>query len=219
MPYDPPADSGLDVVYQDNDLLAVNKPSHLLAVPGRGPELQDCLAARVQARFPGTLVVHRLDEATSGLMLFAFNAQVQRSLSLAFEQRLVQKTYVAHVIGMVEDPYGSVDAPLSADWHRRPLQKVDRVGGKAALTHWEVTDRDSKLGVSRLVLRPHTGRTHQLRVHMQHIGHPIVGDLLYGAQCENAARQSRRLMLHASTLQLMHPVHGRELNICNPPPF
>ena len=230
-PYAPPPDVGLQIAYQDDDLLAIDKPSGLLAVPGRTPLLQDCLATRVFQRYPQALVVHRLDEATSGLMLFALNAQMQRALGHAFEERLVEKTYVAVVNGIVLHDNGTVDAPLGADWPLRPLQKVDAANGKPAVTHWKVISRDWAQQTSRVQLRPEAGRTHQLRVHMQSMGHPICGDMLYGDMLFGGNAPSstypspvtfeatKRLMLHAWGLQFAHPVYGLTMQIESALPF
>jgi tRNA pseudouridine32 synthase / 23S rRNA pseudouridine746 synthase len=207
-PYSPPPDAGLALVYQDDALLCVNKPSGLLTVPGRGVEMQDCLYRRVLARFPTALVVHRLDEATSGLVLFALSPDVQRLLSRAFELREVRKTYVAVVHGLLAQDAGSVNLPLITDWPRRPLQKIDHESGKPALTHWRVLERDAHANTTRVELSPETGRTHQLRVHMQALGHAIVGDALYGEAA------SGNLMLHAQELRLAHPLHSNPLELC-----
>ncbi len=217
-PYAPPPDNGLTIAYLDQDLLAVDKPSGLLAVPGRTAQLQDCLAARVCQRFAHAQVVHRLDEATSGLMLFALNAGTQRALGLAFEQRQIDKTYIAVVHGIVVNDSGVIEAPLAADWPRRPLQRIDLANGKPAITHWQVLGRDHQNASTRMLLRPHTGRTHQLRVHMLALGHPICGDLLYAGHA-SGTQSFNRLMLHAHSLQLVHPVHQTRLHIETASPF
>ncbi len=204
--------STLDVVYRDESLLVVNKPAGLLAVPGRGPDKQDCLSARLQQVFPDTLVVHRLDMATSGLMMFARGAGMQRRLSQMFQERKVGKRYIAVVSGRLEQGAGEVSLPLICDWPNRPKQMVDHAIGKPSLTRYRMLDMES--GNSRVQLEPVTGRTHQLRVHMAEIGHPILGDALYGdAAC------ARRLLLHACTLELRHPVSGDPLNFASPAPF
>ena len=222
-PYSAPHDVGLLVAYQDNDLLAVDKPSGLLAVPGRTALLQDCLATRVCKRYPQALVVHRLDEATSGLMVFALNAHMQRALGHAFEQRLVEKTYIAVVHGIVNNNSGVVDAPLGANWPRRPLQQVDTLSGKPAVTRWQVISRDTQQQTTRVQLHPQTGRTHQLRVHMQLMGHPICGDMLYTANSSSpsplVAETSQRLMLHAWRLKFVHPLHQQAMQIESALPF
>ena len=202
----------LECVHEDAALLAIVKPAGLLAVPGRGADKADCLSARVQARWPDALVVHRLDEATSGLMLFARSPDVQRALGRAFERREIDKRYVAVVQGKVlapagADGWGLIDAALAADWPNRPRQQVDPELGKAAQTRWRVLGFDGEN--SRLELQPLTGRTHQLRVHLASIGHPIVGDRLYAPADRQAV--AARLMLHASELRLRHPLSGEPM--------
>jgi tRNA pseudouridine32 synthase / 23S rRNA pseudouridine746 synthase len=214
-PYSPPEDAGLSVVYADEWLLCVNKAPGLLTTPGRGAQLQDCLITRLQKRYPEALVVHRLDEATSGLVLFARSLEVQRALSRAFETRAVEKTYIAVVHGLVDGDEGEINLPIGPDWPRRPLQKVDHQHGKPALTHWRVVARDEKANTTRLELKPQTGRTHQLRVHMQALGHAIVGDALYG----DLQNPTSRLMLHAAHLQFEHPVLARPIGINKSPEF
>jgi tRNA pseudouridine32 synthase / 23S rRNA pseudouridine746 synthase len=198
--------SPIAIVYADEGLVVVNKPAGLLAVPGRGPGKQDCASLRVQQLYPDALVVHRLDQATSGLMVLARGQAMQRALSRLFETRQVHKEYVAVVHGLVAAPSGSIDLPLAADWPARPRQKVDSSIGKNALTHYTVLARDSQLNTTRLVLVPITGRTHQLRVHLSAIGHPICGDALYGDGAQASASQALRLHLHAQDLALQHPV-------------
>ncbi len=202
----------IELIYEDASLLVVNKPAGLLAVPGRGPDKQDCLSARIQEWFPDALVVHRLDMATSGLILFARGAEMQRRLSQMFRDRLVDKRYVAVVAGTLERPEGEVDLPLIADWPNRPRHKVDEVLGKPSLTRYRALGREA--GTTRVELEPYTGRSHQLRVHMQAIGHPILGDALYGD-----AASAPRLLLHACSLSLAHPLCGRPLNFFDPVPF
>jgi tRNA pseudouridine32 synthase / 23S rRNA pseudouridine746 synthase len=197
----PPEERSLGIIYQDEALLVINKPAGLLSVPGRGADLQDCALHRVQAQFPEALLVHRLDEATSGLLMFALSASAQKALSYAFEARRVKKTYVARVHGIVEATNGTIDAAIAKDWPRRPLHCVNEERGKQAITHYQTLSKDEHSAQSLLGLEPQTGRTHQLRVHLQYIGHPIVGDLLYGLPADT----SPRLMLHASGLELTHP--------------
>ena len=203
------------LIYLDEDLLVLDKPAGLLSVPGRGPDKQDCLSARVQARWPGALTVHRLDMATSGLLLMARNPHSQRQLSLAFETRQIHKHYVAVVHGQLQGgTQGLIDLPLAVDWPNRPLQKVDSLHGKPSQTRWQILEQAQDK--TRLLLQPLSGRTHQLRVHLQAIGHPIVGDALYGA---DAGPQAPRLLLHASALMFTHPLSGQSLHIESPPPF
>ena len=175
--YSPPIDP-LDIVHIDHELLAVNKPSGLLSVPGRGPLLADCLIARIQADYPNALLVHRLDRDTSGVMVFALSAHSQRHLGLQFEKRQSQKTYIARVLGQVENDKGIIDLPIIVDWPNRPKQKICHDTGRSAVTNWQVIKRDFE--ETRLKLRPQTGRSHQLRIHMMALGHPILGDPFYG---------------------------------------
>jgi tRNA pseudouridine32 synthase/23S rRNA pseudouridine746 synthase len=205
------------LLYVDDALLAVDKPPGLLAVPGRGDDKQDCLWQRVRERWPDARVVHRLDMATSGLMLFARGADVQRRLSAAFASRQVDKAYVAIVAGRMPAPQGRIELPLIADWPRRPLQKVDAASGKPSITEWRLIEVDAERQASRLALQPHTGRTHQLRVHLAAIGHPILGDALY-APAEFSGR-APRLLLHACALTLTHPVSGERLQLHCEAPF
>ena len=209
MRYAPPPHTGLDICYLDSDLIVLNKPSGLLSVPGRGEGKQDCLASRVQREFPEALVVHRLDLGTSGLVLMARNREIQGRLGYLFQRRLVRKRYVAVVAGRPQPQEGEIDLPLITDWPNRPRQRVDHEAGKQAITRYQVLAADEAAGTSRVRLRPQTGRTHQLRVHMLSIGHPIVGDELYAGDYWHAA--SERLLLHAERLRLEHPRTGRAL--------
>jgi len=193
--YAPPA-GPLEILFQDIRLLLVNKPSGLLSVPGKGVHLADCLETRMKARYPGALLVHRLDRDTSGIMVFARKPSVQRHLNLQFEKRLVEKTYVAEVFGEVEGDAGVIDLPVVVDWPNRPLHKVCHATGKPAVTHWQVIGRGP--GRTRLRLFPKTGRSHQLRVHMLALGHPILGDPFYAQGPALAA--AGRLLLHAESL-------------------
>ena len=203
----------LRLLYVDQALLVAEKAAGLLAVPGRGVAGADSLTARVQACYRDALIVHRLDMATSGLMVFALGAFAQRRLSMAFERRQVIKHYVAIVEGCLAADDGEIDAPLAADWPRRPMQKVDLEQGKPSLTRWQVIERG--VDFTRLALMPITGRTHQLRVHLQHIGHPIRGDALYGTPLLAAAR----LLLHACAIEFAHPLSGQPLSFKSEPAF
>lgn len=196
----PPPYPELSPVYVDERLIVVDKPAGLLAVPGRGEDKQDCAIHRVQQQFNDALIVHRLDMATSGLLLLARGADMQRSLSIAFAQRRVAKRYTAVLAGCLTEACGEVDLPLMPDWPNRPRQKVDLAHGKPSLTRWQVLSVDEQAQSTRVALEPVTGRSHQLRLHMQAIGHPILGDPLYAspAQCALAPR----LLLHASWLHL-----------------
>jgi tRNA pseudouridine32 synthase/23S rRNA pseudouridine746 synthase len=202
------------VLHRDDDMIVVDKPAGLLAVPGRGEAGRDNLASDVQRQWPDARVVHRLDMATSGLMLFARGAEAQRRLGAAFEGRRVYKRYRAWVAGLVRDDSGEIDLPLAADWPHRPRQRIDPARGRPAQTRWRVLERDTALGRTRLELEPLTGRTHQLRVHLLAIGHPIVGDALYAP-----ATIAPRLMLHACLLAVPHPRHGERREFRCPAPF
>lgn len=214
--YNPPRDTGLDLVFCDDALLVANKPFGLLSVPGRGADKADSLATRVQNEFPDAYSVHRLDMGTSGLLVFARNKDMHRRLSLLFRERQVTKCYVAMVAGRVEINMGEVDLPLSSDWPNRPKQKVNFTGGKSSLTRYRVLAHDEIMNTSRIELEPVTGRTHQLRVHMAAIGHPIVGDTLYGGK---ACATAQRLLLHAGVLSFIHPASAEPLNLVSETPF
>ena len=210
-------DLDLELVHADAHCLVAVKPSGLLAVPGLGAHGHDCLAARMQAAFADALVVHRLDMSTSGLMLFARGAAVQRQLSIAFAQRAVHKRYLAVVRGQVAADAGEIALPLMADWPKRPMHKVDHAHGKPSLTRYRVLSHDSAANTSRVELEPVTGRTHQLRVHLLAIGHPIVGDALYAPPIILAG--AGRLLLHATSIRLQHPATGSMLQFSSEPPF
>lgn len=211
--YSPPNDP-LDILHDDHELLVVNKPSGLLSVPGKGAHLADCLLSRVQAAFPQALLVHRLDRDTSGVMVFALTPHAQRHLGLQFEKRMTRKTYVARLYGRLEPETGEVDLPLIVDWPNRPLQKVCHDTGKPAQTAWRVLRYDGD--ETRVRLSPKTGRSHQLRVHMLALGHPILGDPFYA---NGPARDHARLMLHSEELRLKHPDGGASLKFRAKAPF
>jgi tRNA pseudouridine32 synthase/23S rRNA pseudouridine746 synthase len=211
--YSPPQDP-LVILHHDHEVVLVDKPSGLLSVPGKGPDLGDCLLARVQAVFPTALLVHRLDRDTSGVMVFALTPHAQRHLGLQFENRQTKKTYVARVWGEIAEKTGTVDLPLIVDWPNRPLQMVDHENGRPAVTDWRVVRAGE--GETRVRLMPRTGRSHQLRVHMLAIGHPILGDPFYAS---DAARDYPRLMLHSETLQFRHPDGGKGMRITAKCPF
>lgn len=205
--YQPPATDPLPVLYQDEALLIVHKPAGLLSVPGRLPEHRDSLLSRLQAIYPDALTVHRLDMATSGLMVFARGKESHRALSIAFEKRQVHKRYLARVLG-TPDASGLVDLPLITDWPNRPRQIVDHDIGKPSQTEWQLLSSDGETSLVKLT--PITGRSHQLRVHMAEIGHPILGDQFYGTDASRV--MADRLCLHASELGLVHPVTGAPLS-------
>jgi tRNA pseudouridine32 synthase/23S rRNA pseudouridine746 synthase len=199
----------MDILYSDASLLVLVKPAGLLAVPGRGPDKQDCLSARAQARHPDALVVHRLDMDTSGLMLMARGAAAQRSLSRAFAERRVSKRYIAVVDGLLDPPadapggWGSIDLAIHLDWPNRPLRIIDPRHGKPSLTRWRVLGQDRAARTTRVELEPVTGRSHQLRVHLRALGHPILGDTLYAPP--KARAKAGRLLLHAWAMGFAHP--------------
>ncbi|KMN35946.1 pseudouridine synthase [Chromobacterium aquaticum] len=215
--YTPPPDTGLDVIYVDEAMLVLNKPSGLLSVPGRGEDKADCLISRAQRVYPDALTVHRLDMATSGLVVMGRGANMQRALSIAFMERKVDKRYLAVVDGIVEQNSGTIDLPLIIDWPNRPRQKVDFEHGKQAITHYRVVLRDSQRQCSRVELEPETGRAHQLRMHMLHLGHPILGDDIYAPEAVLA--KADRLLLHAERLTLRHPITREEMSFDAKAPF
>lgn len=205
-----------ELIYQDEWLLVVNKPAGLLTVPGRGADKQDCLSARLQQKFPEALIVHRLDMATSGLLIFARGAEMQSRLSQMFREREVAKHYVAVVLGQLQNPAGEIDLPISSDWPNRPKQQINHDSGKHSLTRYHLLSYDPNINASRVELEPVTGRTHQLRVHLAAIGHPILGDALYD---QESGYQIERLLLHAYLLNFAHPVSGEPLALASAAPF
>ena len=212
--YEPPK-TPLDILYIDEDVLVVNKPSGLLTVPGKELKHHDSLELRVKIEYPNSFLVHRLDMDTSGVIIFALSKSTQRSLNLQFEKRIVKKLYEARVFGNIKEDNGFIDLPLIVDWPNRPLQKIDAKEGKSALTHWQVLDREGD--VTRVALMPETGRTHQLRVHMMSLGHTILGDRFYGNVAEiNLANE---LQLHAKDLMILHPKNGKKITFKAPLPF
>jgi tRNA pseudouridine32 synthase/23S rRNA pseudouridine746 synthase len=203
------------VLYSDAHMLVAEKPAGLLSVPGRLPENKDCLITRLQTDYPDALTVHRLDMATSGLMVFARGTEVHRALSKAFAARQVSKRYIAVVAGAVAADEGEVDLPLITDWPNRPRQMVDHAIGKPSLTRYRVLSREAAM--TRVELEPVTGRSHQLRVHMMALGHPIVGDVFYAPP--EVQLLSPRLLLHACRLELPHPVSGKTMTFGSQPQF
>jgi tRNA pseudouridine32 synthase / 23S rRNA pseudouridine746 synthase len=207
------SDLPFDLIYEDNALLVFNKPSGLLSVPGKGPEKADCLRTRVQQVYPEALTVHRLDMSTSGILLMARSAALHRTLSIAFADREVEKHYIAVVDGRIaQDPalaWRMIDLPIATDWINRPLQKIDATEGKSSQTRYKIVSYNATLNTTRVELAPITGRTHQLRVHLQALGHPILGDHLYASP--RIQDKAPRLMLHASSLMIQHPVTGERI--------
>jgi tRNA pseudouridine32 synthase/23S rRNA pseudouridine746 synthase len=211
--YDPP-DTPLEILHEDAQILVLNKPAGLLTVPGKLANRQDCLVTRLQAVRWDALTVHRLDCDTSGVIIFARTKQAQGFLGQEFERRHAQKTYVARLQGRLTPDSGTVDLPLGSDWDYRPRQKVDPVHGRPAVTDWKVIARSAD--ETRVRLTPHTGRSHQLRVHMLALGHPILGDQIYAPETLD---EHKRLMLHAETLALHHPATGDWVTFTAPVPF
>ena len=205
--YTPPPDTGIPVIFADDALIVADKPAGLLSVPGRGPERADCLVSRLQRDYPDALTVHRLDMSTSGLLVLARGEEMHRRLSKLFRDRLVDKRYVAVVAGLVEADSGEIDLPLIVDWPNRPRQMVDHSICKPSLTRFRVLERNTESNTTRVELEPWTGRSHQLRVHMASLGHPILGDELYGDESS-----APRLLLHALTLAFPHPLTGEMVN-------
>lgn len=212
--YTPPGEP-LRLIHADHALVVVDKPAGLLTVPGKGEHLADCLISRLKNVYPEVLLVHRLDRDTSGVVVFALTAHAQRELSMQFETRKTKKAYRARLWGHLDPKTGTVDLPIGVDWPNRPRQHVDHENGRPAQTDWKVLGHDPD-GTSRVRLSPLTGRSHQLRVHMLALGHPILGDPLYA---EGAARDFPRLMLHAESLRINHPETGHGTTFTAPVPF
>jgi tRNA pseudouridine32 synthase/23S rRNA pseudouridine746 synthase len=209
----------LTVLHADQHLIVVDKPAELLSVPGRGAHLQDCVASRAQAIYPDALIVHRLDMSTSGLLVLGRGAEAQRTLSMAFEQRRVHKRYEAVVVGRPAQQAGTIDLPLRCDWPNRPRQMVDHELGKPSVTHWRALGAwpGTTIEATRVELEPVTGRSHQLRVHLLALGHPILGDNLYASGA--ALTAAPRLLLHACALTLPHPLSGEPMQFDSAAPF
>lgn len=205
---------GYELVYEDEDLLVVDKPARMLVQPGVGPSKTDSLITRLMREWPQARLVHRLDWDTSGLVLIALNAATHRALSIQFQERRVDKTYIAFVQGELHPSRGTIDAPLGPDHAHPPRQKITPEG-RPSLTHWSVLAYEG--GNTRVILHPVTGRSHQLRVHMMHLGHPILGDTLYAPPTIQAA--APRLLLHAARLGFTHPRRGTAMIVESPAPF
>jgi tRNA pseudouridine32 synthase/23S rRNA pseudouridine746 synthase len=216
--YCPPANCGLTILHLSEQLIVVDKPSGLLCVPGRGAGKEDCLSSRVQAEFSDALIVHRLDMGTSGIVVMGRGAKAQRELSVMFQERKVSKRYQAIVDGpWTSAAKGEIGLPISGDWPNRPKQKIDHATGRPSLTRYRVIDIDTVRAVSRIELDPITGRSHQLRVHMEAMGHPILGDDFYGTP--GSCAKAERLMLHACEIEFCEPGTGLPLRVDCPPPF
>ena len=213
----PTCQQPIEILHQEATFLVVSKPSGLLSVPGRHPDNHDSLISRLQQDWPSAQIVHRLDMATSGVMVIALTPESHRQLSQQFQQRQTVKRYEAIVYGDLRDDEGSFNQPMRCDWPRRPLQMVDHVHGKAALTHYRVMERWEDLSRTRLELHPITGRSHQLRIHTFAVGHPILGCGFYAHP--EALRMAPRLLLHATELTFLHPEHGATLTFRQAAPF
>lgn len=225
--YDPP-DEPLRIIYQDDHILVLSKPFGLLSVPGKGAHLADCLEARAKAEFPQALLIHRLDMDTSGLFIMAMNKEAQVNLGQQFERRKVDKTYIARVVSHPESDEGLIDLPLRCDWPNRPMQMVCYEHGKPSQTHWRVLEREqnyhndkaenqSQIETALIELKPITGRSHQLRVHLKELGHPILGDMLYAPLAVEKA--ASRMELHAQEITLHHPMSGERISFTDSCPF
>lgn len=214
--YHPPTEPWLQILYQDQHLMVVNKQSGLLSVPGKAAEHQDSLMTRIQRDYPLAESVHRLDMSTSGVIAVALTKEAERELKRQFRERETKKTYIARVWGHVEEDYGIIELPLICDWPNRPKQKVCHETGRSALTQYEVLSRDAD-GTTRVKLRPITGRSHQLRVHLLAIGHPILGDKFYASP--EVLAMVDRLQLHAQELSFYHPITDTPVSFCCDPDF
>ncbi len=213
--YEPPTDPWLTVLHADHRLVVFDKPSGLLTVPGKDPALADCLEARAREKWPTATLVHRLDKDTSGIVLMALDKKALGILGQQFEKRRTKKRYIARVWGVMAEDSDLVDMPLATDWENKPRQRVDWENGRASQTEWTVLEREEQ--ATRVALNPLTGRTHQLRVHMLAIGHPILGDQFYATG--EALAAADRLQLHAEMLTFYHPDDGREMTFLQPAPF
>lgn len=212
--YNPPQEA-LRVIHEDTHILVLSKPSGLLTVPGKPAAHADCLESRARTEFPTAAIVHRLDMDTSGILVMAMTPEAHRHLGLQFEKRKTAKCYTARVWGEMSENEGTVSAPIITDWPNRPKQMIDFEKGRSAETHWKVLDREA--GKTRVALYPHTGRSHQLRVHMLSLGHPILGDNIYAP--DDAFNAADRLQLHSTSLTLHHPDGGKRVTFSDPCPF
>lgn len=205
----------LSVLHRDDDILVLAKPSGLLSVPGKPVEHADCLESRAQQAYPEAMTIHRLDKDTSGVVVMGMNRKAHADISMQFEKRKTAKSYIARVWGHVSGDTGHVDLPIACDWPNRPKQMIDHENGRPAQTDWEVVQRETV--ATRLRLRPTTGRSHQLRVHMLSLGHPILGDNFYAHP--DAYTAAERLQLHAEMLSFRHPGNGQQCVFTDPCPF
>lgn len=213
-PYHPPA-GRLHIVHEDEHILVADKPSGLLTVPGKQPGADDCLQSRATAHHSGAEITHRLDWDTSGIVVLALNKQARRHLGIQFEKRMVEKQYIARVWGKPDVVNGRINLPLRCDWPNRPRQIVDHAQGREAITDWSIMTSDAVS--TYLLMKPKTGRSHQLRVHCQSMGHPILGDRLYAHQEAYTAHE--RMCLHASFIAFEHPISGKTVEFQSPCPF
>ncbi|MEH6453730.1 MAG: RluA family pseudouridine synthase [Psychromonas sp.] len=214
--YNPPLTPYIDIIYRDEDIVVLNKPSGLLSVPGREKKRWDSLALRILRVWPNACVVHRLDMATSGIIVLAMRKSAQSHMGRQFQQKVIDKTYYARVEGIISEDSGLIDLPIRCDWENRPRQIVDFEQGKSSQTEWEVVKREKQTTLVRLT--PLTGRTHQLRVHMQQIGHPIIGDEFYATDFGKKL-SPQRLALHAASITLTHPTTEQRISFDCPAPF
>ncbi|RTE85616.1 MULTISPECIES: RluA family pseudouridine synthase [Gammaproteobacteria] len=213
--YNPPTEPWLEFIYRDEDIIVVNKPPGLLTVPGKDIQHKDSVYTRVTTSLPSARIIHRLDMATSGILVMALHKKAQGEMGKQFEKRTVHKTYEAEVLGKLAEHEGMVNLPLRCDWPNRPKQMVDHEEGKPAQTNFKVLSHQTNS--TRVELKPITGRSHQLRVHMLSLGHPILGDRLYGEPV--AVKQSPRLLLHAREIEFHHPITNEPMCFEIPTPF
>ncbi|HDW3275053.1 TPA: RluA family pseudouridine synthase [Enterobacter asburiae] len=218
----PPCHDDIEILWQDEHLLLINKPSGLLSLSGKNPQNLDSVHYRLVQSFPGCTLVHRLDFGTSGLMVVARNKAINAALCQQFSQRSVEKGYSALLCGHLENDEGVIDAPIAKDPALFPLMSICAISGKPARSRYRVVERfyqGADLPLTRVMLTPETGRTHQLRIHCQQLGHPILGCDLYGGLDAPGAEDAPRLMLHASELNFIHPVSGEPVNARHAAPF
>lgn len=222
----PPCHDTIEILYQDEHLLIINKPSGLLSLSGKNPQNLDSVHYRLVKTFPGCTLIHRLDFGTSGLMVIARNKTINAALCQQFSQRTVTKIYSALLCGHLEDNDGVIDAPIAKDPALFPLMSICAITGKPARSRYRVIERFYRVGedgtelpLTRVELTPETGRTHQLRIHCQQLGHPILGCDLYGGRLMPGTEKTPRLMLHASELHFVHPISEEIIKAQNASPF